>query len=118
MVKIPRCMSWLDESDEPIGYLDMIKEKVDNPSPQSTPQVLPSFEECTPPVTYAEKIDETIGIPMEVEPLDHTKLEDLCDNRDLARICEVVVHQVSFIVPLFTLLLNWDGNDANDPEMF
>ncbi|GKE35003.1 hypothetical protein Tco_1454325, partial [Tanacetum coccineum] len=30
-----------------------------------------------PPMTYLEEIEETIGIPMEVEPLDHTKLEDL-----------------------------------------
>ncbi|GKB13271.1 hypothetical protein Tco_0847194 [Tanacetum coccineum] len=45
--------------------------------PQSSPQVLPSFEVYTPPMTYPEEVEETIGIPMEVEPLDHTKLEDL-----------------------------------------
>ncbi|GKB89371.1 hypothetical protein Tco_0961643 [Tanacetum coccineum] len=60
--------------DEPIGDME---DKVDNPSPQSTPQVLPSFEVYTPPVTYPEEVEETIGIPMEVEPLDHMKLEDL-----------------------------------------
>ncbi|GJQ91164.1 hypothetical protein Tco_0002303 [Tanacetum coccineum] len=32
-------------------------------SPQSTPQVLPSFEENTPPVTYPEEVEETLGIP-------------------------------------------------------
>ncbi|GJS66057.1 hypothetical protein Tco_0680621 [Tanacetum coccineum] len=74
-VKIPKCMAWLD--DEPIGDQDTMEDKVDNPSPQSTPQFLPSFEVYTPPVTYPKEIDETIGIPMEVEPLDHTKLEDL-----------------------------------------
>nr|GFC08883.1 ribonuclease H-like domain-containing protein [Tanacetum cinerariifolium] len=52
-------------------------DKVGNLSPESTPQVLPSFEVYTLPVTYSEEVDETIGIPMEVEPLDHTKLEDL-----------------------------------------
>ncbi|GJT42744.1 hypothetical protein Tco_0951459 [Tanacetum coccineum] len=31
----------------------------------------------TSPVTYPEEVEETIGIPMKVEPLDHTKLEDL-----------------------------------------
>nr|GEZ57017.1 ribonuclease H-like domain-containing protein [Tanacetum cinerariifolium] len=45
--------------------------------PQSSPQVLPSFEEYAPPVTYPKELEETIGIPMEVKPLDHTKLEDL-----------------------------------------
>nr|GEW26547.1 hypothetical protein [Tanacetum cinerariifolium] len=45
MVKMPRCMSWLDAYDEPIGDLDMMEDKVDNPSSQSTPQVLSSFEE-------------------------------------------------------------------------
>ncbi|GJZ12987.1 hypothetical protein Tco_0548217 [Tanacetum coccineum] len=52
-------------------------DKVDNPSLQSTPQVLPSFEEYTPPVTYPEEVDKTIGIPMELEPLEHTKRDDL-----------------------------------------
>ncbi|GJU78610.1 hypothetical protein Tco_1275680 [Tanacetum coccineum] len=51
-VKIPKCMPWLDAYDEPIGDLDTMKDEVDNPNPQSTPQVLPSFEEYTPPVTY------------------------------------------------------------------
>ncbi|GKB21022.1 hypothetical protein Tco_0854945, partial [Tanacetum coccineum] len=60
--------------DEPIGD---IEDKVDNPSPQSTLQVLPSFEVYTPPVTYPKEVEETIGIPIKVEPLDHTKLEDL-----------------------------------------
>ncbi|GJT58918.1 hypothetical protein Tco_1002451 [Tanacetum coccineum] len=52
-------------------------DKVENPDPQSTPQVLSSFEEYTPPVTYPEEIEETLGIPIEVEPLDETPLEDL-----------------------------------------
>ncbi|GKC48279.1 hypothetical protein Tco_1066001 [Tanacetum coccineum] len=76
-VKIPKCMSWLDAYDEPIGDLDMMEDKVDNPSPQSTPQVLPSFEVYTPPVTYPEEVEETLGTPMEVEPLEETQLEDL-----------------------------------------
>ncbi|GKD56769.1 hypothetical protein Tco_1290156, partial [Tanacetum coccineum] len=49
----------------------------ENPYPQSTPQVLPSFEEHTPPVTYLEEVKETLGIPIEVEPLDEPQLEDL-----------------------------------------
>ncbi|GKB71540.1 hypothetical protein Tco_0932952 [Tanacetum coccineum] len=77
-IKIPKCMAWLD--DEPIGDLDTIKDKVDNPSPQSTPQLLPLFEVYTPPLTYPKEVYETIGIPMEVEPLDHMKLEDLGFN--------------------------------------
>nr|GFB66212.1 ribonuclease H-like domain-containing protein [Tanacetum cinerariifolium] len=52
-------------------------DKVKNPTPQSTPQVLPSFEEYTPPVTYLEEVEETLGTPIEIEPLDETKLEDL-----------------------------------------
>ncbi|GJT30277.1 retrovirus-related pol polyprotein from transposon TNT 1-94 [Tanacetum coccineum] len=44
---------------------------------QNSPQVLPSFEVYTPLVTYPKEVEETIGIPMEVEPLDHMKLEDL-----------------------------------------
>ncbi|GJZ56021.1 hypothetical protein Tco_0611214 [Tanacetum coccineum] len=50
---------------------------VENPKPQSTPQVLPSSEESTPPVTYPDEVQETVGLPIEVEPLDETPLEDL-----------------------------------------
>ncbi|GKD93969.1 hypothetical protein Tco_1373806 [Tanacetum coccineum] len=52
-------------------------DKVENPDPQSTLQVLPSFEENKPLVTYPDEVKETIGIPMEVEPLNETQLEDL-----------------------------------------
>ncbi|GJY94203.1 hypothetical protein Tco_0510564 [Tanacetum coccineum] len=55
------------------GIADMVK----NPKPQSTPQVLPSFEENTPLVTYPDEVQKTIGLPIEVEPLDKTPLEDL-----------------------------------------
>nr|GEV26642.1 ribonuclease H-like domain-containing protein [Tanacetum cinerariifolium] len=64
----------LDAYDEPI--VDM-EDKVDNSSPQSTPQVLLSFEVYTMPVTHPKEVDKTIGILLEVEPLDHTRLEDL-----------------------------------------
>ncbi|GJR71314.1 hypothetical protein Tco_0083679 [Tanacetum coccineum] len=51
MVKMVNCISY----DKPIGGLDVY----------------------TPPVTYPEEEDETIRIPMEVEPLNQTQLEDL-----------------------------------------
>ncbi|GJX93010.1 hypothetical protein Tco_0347596 [Tanacetum coccineum] len=76
MVKMPKCMSWL-AYDEPIGDLNMMEDTVDNSSPKCNPQVLPSFEVYTPPMTYPEEVNETIEILMEVEPLDHMKLEDL-----------------------------------------
>ncbi|GJU93716.1 hypothetical protein Tco_1318472 [Tanacetum coccineum] len=77
MVKIPKCMQWLDTYDEPIGDLDMMEDEVDNLSPLSTLQVLLSFEVYIPPVTYLEDVKETTGIPIEVEPLNETQLEDL-----------------------------------------
>ncbi|GJS30591.1 hypothetical protein Tco_0491211 [Tanacetum coccineum] len=42
MVRMPKYMAWLD--DEPISDLDMMEDKVDSPSPQSTPQFLLSVE--------------------------------------------------------------------------
>ncbi|GJT01166.1 hypothetical protein Tco_0822335 [Tanacetum coccineum] len=80
MVKIPRCMSWLDFTDayyEPISSLGMMNNEVGNTCPQSTPQVLPSFEEYTPLVTYPKEVEETLGTPVEVEPLDQTQLKDV-----------------------------------------
>ncbi|GJS00022.1 hypothetical protein Tco_0316530 [Tanacetum coccineum] len=55
----------------------IVWDKVKNPSPQISSQVLPSFEENTPPVTYPDEVEETIGLPIKVEPLDKTPLEDL-----------------------------------------
>ncbi|GKB55359.1 hypothetical protein Tco_0906112 [Tanacetum coccineum] len=46
-------------------------------SPQSTPQVIPSFEEYAPPVTHREEVEDTIEIPIEVEPLHEPPLEVL-----------------------------------------
>ncbi|GKD52388.1 hypothetical protein Tco_1281364 [Tanacetum coccineum] len=59
---MPRCITW---------------DKVDNPCLQSNPQVIPSFEVYTPPVTYPKEVEETLGTPMKEEPLDKTKLEDV-----------------------------------------
>ncbi|GJT72197.1 hypothetical protein Tco_1031483 [Tanacetum coccineum] len=80
-VKIPSCMSWLDAYDEPLGDLDMMENKVENQSPQSTLHVLLSFEVYTLHVTYSEEVEETLGTPMEEEPLDQTKLENVGDER-------------------------------------
>ncbi|GJV44823.1 hypothetical protein Tco_1429359, partial [Tanacetum coccineum] len=77
--EILRSMFGLDSKthDKHIGDLDKMENEVENLSPQSTPQVLPSFKVYTPPVTYPKEVEETIEILMEVKPLDHTKLEDL-----------------------------------------
>ncbi|GKA28923.1 hypothetical protein Tco_0715168 [Tanacetum coccineum] len=71
MVKMPKCMAWLD--DEPIGDLGTMEDKVDNLSSQCTPQVLPSIELYTPPETHPKEVEETIGILTEVT-FDEKKL--------------------------------------------
>ncbi|GJY00651.1 hypothetical protein Tco_0358803 [Tanacetum coccineum] len=65
------------EWDNPPTIISKQEDKVENLNPQSTSQVLPSFEENTLPVTYLDEVEEIIGIPIEVEPLDKTPLEDL-----------------------------------------
>ena len=65
---------------EDIGDFDTRNDEVNNMSPQSTPQVLPSFEAHRPPVTYPEEVEETIGTPIEVEPLDQAQLENIGFN--------------------------------------
>ncbi|GJT28532.1 zf-CCHC domain-containing protein [Tanacetum coccineum] len=79
-VKTPSCMSWLDAYDEPLGDLDMVEDKVDDQSPQTTPQVLSLFEVYTSPVTYPKEVEKTLGTLIEVKPLDETQLEDLSLN--------------------------------------
>ena len=76
-VEIPKWMSCnAIVQNEHIGNLDINEGRVENLSPLSTPQVLPSFEAHTSPMTYPEEVEETIGTPIEVEPLNQTQLED------------------------------------------
>ncbi|GKE71848.1 hypothetical protein Tco_1529920, partial [Tanacetum coccineum] len=76
-VRIACCMSWLDAYDEPIGDLDMVEDKWMIKAHKVPPQVLLPFEEYTPPVTYPKKVEKTLGTPIEVEPLNETKLEEV-----------------------------------------
>ncbi|GJU59654.1 hypothetical protein Tco_1237420 [Tanacetum coccineum] len=81
-VKIPKCMSWL-AYDEPIGDLDMMKDEVDNPSPQSTLQVLPSFKMSHE--IYYHDYDER-----EYENKTHEEGHKLCgiETRELT-VCQI-----------------------------
>ncbi|GJX01235.1 hypothetical protein Tco_0185148 [Tanacetum coccineum] len=88
-------MSWLGSTnayDEPIISLGMMDNEVGN----TCPKILPSFEEYTPPVTYPEEVEETLGTPIEVKPLDETKLEDLGLNT-----CNHDIPLSSRVVPSF-----------------
>ncbi|GJY97518.1 hypothetical protein Tco_0514428 [Tanacetum coccineum] len=75
-VQVPRCMAWLDY-DKHVDSLSTMDNEVGVTSPESTTQTLPSFEEYTPPVTYPEEVEKTLGTPIEVEPLNETKLEEV-----------------------------------------
>ncbi|GJU51121.1 hypothetical protein Tco_1220676 [Tanacetum coccineum] len=75
-VLVPRCMAWFDY-DEHVDSLSTMDNEVGVTSPKSTTQTLPSFEEYTPPVTYLEEVEKTLGTPIEVEPLNETKLEEV-----------------------------------------
>ncbi|GJV06194.1 hypothetical protein Tco_1343850 [Tanacetum coccineum] len=75
-VQVPRCMAWLDY-DEHVDSLSTMDNEVEVTSPESTTQTLPSFEEYTPPVTYSKEVENTLGTPIEVEPLNETKLEEV-----------------------------------------
>nr|GEW04436.1 hypothetical protein [Tanacetum cinerariifolium] len=73
-VQVPRFLAWLDY-DEHVDSLSMMDNEVGVASPESTTQTLPSFEEYTPPMTCPEEVEKTLGTPIEVEPLNKTKLE-------------------------------------------
>ncbi|GJX23648.1 zinc finger, CCHC-type, retrotransposon gag domain protein, partial [Tanacetum coccineum] len=72
-----RCLADSTQIRPPILHADVSEFLGRFQNLQSTPQILSSFEVYTLPVTYSEEVKETIGIPMEVEPLDETRLEDL-----------------------------------------
>nr|GEV43299.1 ribonuclease H-like domain-containing protein [Tanacetum cinerariifolium] len=46
-------------------------------SPESTTPTLSSFEEYTPPLTYSEEVEKTLRTPIEIKPLNETKLEEV-----------------------------------------
>ncbi|GKC52399.1 hypothetical protein Tco_1075144 [Tanacetum coccineum] len=75
-VHVPRCMAWLDY-DEHVDSLSTMDNEVGVTSPESTTQTLPLFEEYTPPMTYPEEVENTLGTPIEVEPLNETKLKEV-----------------------------------------
>ncbi|GJU29473.1 hypothetical protein Tco_1173062 [Tanacetum coccineum] len=75
-VQVPRCMAWLDY-DEHVYSLSMMDNEVGVTNPKSTTQTLPSFKEYTPPVAYPEEVEKTLGAPIEVEPLNETKIEEV-----------------------------------------
>ncbi|GJX44463.1 hypothetical protein Tco_0261139 [Tanacetum coccineum] len=75
-VQVPRCMAWLDY-DEHVDSLSTMDNEVGITNPKSTTQTLPSFKENTPPVTYPEEVEKTLGAPIEVEPLKETKIEEV-----------------------------------------
>ncbi|GKA63065.1 hypothetical protein Tco_0762671 [Tanacetum coccineum] len=95
-------------------------DKGDNLSPQSPPQVLPSFEVYTPLVTYPE-VEVTIGILMKVEPFDQTQLEDLglnnynheipLNSREIPSIDELKAQILLNFSPLDVNLGNKRGTD-------
>nr|GEW41395.1 probable prolyl 4-hydroxylase 10 [Tanacetum cinerariifolium] len=58
-------------------YLNIAWDKVENQNPQSTPQVPPSFEETTPPMTYPKEVEKNLETPIEVEPLNEVKLKEV-----------------------------------------
>ncbi|GJX70746.1 hypothetical protein Tco_0307917 [Tanacetum coccineum] len=64
-VQVPRCMAWLDY-DEHVDSLSTMDNEVGVTSPESTTQTLSSFEEYTPPVTYLEEVEKTLGTLIEV----------------------------------------------------
>ncbi|GKA57914.1 putative ribonuclease H-like domain-containing protein [Tanacetum coccineum] len=75
-------------------HRNIASDKVENPNPQSTPQVPPSFEEYTPPVTCPKEVEKTLGTLIEVEPLNETKLEEVglnCDHNTPLSSREVLV---------------------------
>ncbi|GKD84098.1 hypothetical protein Tco_1350937 [Tanacetum coccineum] len=75
-VQVPRCMTWLNY-DEHVDSLSTMDNEVGVTSPESTTQTLLLFEEYTSPVTYPEEVEKTLGTPIEVEPLNETKLQEV-----------------------------------------
>nr|GEU28820.1 hypothetical protein [Tanacetum cinerariifolium] len=75
-VQVPRCMAWLNH-DEHVHRISTMDNEVGVTCHESTIQTLPSFEEYTPPVTYLEEVEKTLGTPIKVKPLNETKLKEL-----------------------------------------
>nr|GEW94695.1 ribonuclease H-like domain-containing protein [Tanacetum cinerariifolium] len=75
-VQVPRCIGWLNYNEH-VDSLSMMDNEVGVTSPGSTIQTLSSFEEYTPPVTYPEEVKKILGTPIEVEPLNETKLQEV-----------------------------------------
>ncbi|GJZ03925.1 hypothetical protein Tco_0537200 [Tanacetum coccineum] len=52
-------------------------ETIANPNAQIVRDDMVRVQEYTPPVTYPEEVENTLGTPIEVKPLNETKLEEV-----------------------------------------
>nr|GEX24724.1 hypothetical protein [Tanacetum cinerariifolium] len=75
-VHVPRCMALLDYGEH-VDSLSTMDNEVGVTSPKSTTQTLQSFEEYTSLVTCPKEVEKTSGTPIEVEPFNETKLEEV-----------------------------------------
>ncbi|GJV94837.1 hypothetical protein Tco_1546414 [Tanacetum coccineum] len=66
-----------EEAWEVIENFAQGQKEWDNPPNIISEEEIENLEENTPLVTYPDEVEEIIGIPIEVEPLDETPLEDL-----------------------------------------
>ncbi|GJX78514.1 hypothetical protein Tco_0326663 [Tanacetum coccineum] len=58
MIEFPKSQPKKTYKEDLECNLDKMEDEVGNLSPESTPRVLPSFKEYTPPVTYSEEVEE------------------------------------------------------------
>ncbi|GJX58296.1 hypothetical protein Tco_0289686 [Tanacetum coccineum] len=66
-----------EEAWETIENFAQGQKEWDNPPNIISEHEIENLKEATPPVTHPEEVDETIGTPIEVEPLNKTKLEEV-----------------------------------------
>ncbi|GJR98269.1 hypothetical protein Tco_0270443 [Tanacetum coccineum] len=85
--------------------------KVENLNTQSSTQVLPSFEEFTPPMTYSEEAEETIGIPMETSSNRRVPFSQRNNPPQNPRIVYLPILNINYFRYFLDILRNYNPMD-------
>ncbi|GJW31754.1 hypothetical protein Tco_0051786 [Tanacetum coccineum] len=72
---IEDCVQYDKKCSNPTSAIS--DETIANPNAQIVGDDMVRVQEYTPPVTYPEEVEKTLGTPIEVEPLNETKLEEV-----------------------------------------
>nr|GEU57829.1 ribonuclease H-like domain-containing protein [Tanacetum cinerariifolium] len=102
-------MAWLDYNEH-VDSLCTMDNEVGVTTPENTIKIILSFEKYTLSVTYPEEVEKTLETPMEIEPLNETKLLGIEDLFNLIMTMRMERYLAHTDYTLWEVV--WNGNSV------